>query len=121
MTTQASGILLKQFPEIQKIVVKIGSAEIPTEPMPMDAGDMIIVLKPKKEWTSASSFPELSEKMSKALSVIPGLTTSFQFPVQMRFNELMTGARQDVVCKIYGENLDSLTVYAKNWEVLSIL
>ncbi len=48
VTTQASGILLKQFPEVQKIVVKIGSAEIPTEPMPMDAGDMIIVLKPKK-------------------------------------------------------------------------
>jgi cobalt-zinc-cadmium resistance protein CzcA len=77
VTTQASGILLKQFPEIQKIVVKIGSAEIPTEPMPMDAGDMIIVLKPKKEWTS-SSFPELSEKMSKALSVIP---TDDQFSV----------------------------------------
>ncbi len=113
VTTQASAILLKQFSEIQKIVVKIGSAEIPTEPMPMDAGDMIIVLKPKKEWTSAKSFPELSEKMSKSLSSIPGLTTSFQFPVQMRFNELMTGARQDVVCKIYGEDLDSLTTYAK--------
>ncbi|ASW73551.1 acriflavine resistance protein B [Chryseobacterium piperi] len=112
-TTQAASILLKQFPEVQKVVTKIGSAEIPTEPMPMDAGDMIIVLKPKKEWTSATSFPELSEKMSKALQVIPGLTTGFQFPVQMRFNELMTGARQDVVCKIYGENLDSLAIYAK--------
>lgn len=112
-TTQAAHILLKQFPEVQKVVTKIGSAEIPTEPMPMDAGDMIIVLKPKKEWTSAQSFPELSEKMSKALKVIPGLTTGFQFPVQMRFNELMTGARQDLVCKIYGENLDSLAVYAK--------
>ena len=113
VTTQAAQILLKQFPEVQKVVTKIGSAEIPTEPMPMDAGDMIIVLKPKKEWTSASSFPELSEKMSTALKVIPGLTTGFQFPVQMRFNELMTGARQDVVCKIYGEDLDSLAVYAK--------
>jgi cobalt-zinc-cadmium resistance protein CzcA len=79
----------------------------------MDAGDMIVVLKPKKEWTSAHSFPELSEKMGDALKVIPGLTTSFQFPVQMRFNELMTGAKQDVVCKIYGENLDSLAIYAK--------
>jgi cobalt-zinc-cadmium resistance protein CzcA len=116
VTTQASGILLKQFPEIQKIVVKIGSAEIPTEPMPMDAGDMIIVLKPKKEWTSAKSFPELSEKMSKALSVIPGLTTSFQFPVQMRFNELMTGARQDVVCKIYGKTLTVSLPMPKTWK-----
>jgi len=104
---------MKQFPEVQKVVTKIGSAEIPTEPMPMDAGDMIIVLKPKKQWTSAHSFPELSEKMSNALKVIPGLTTGFQFPVQMRFNELMTGARQDVVCKIYGEDLDSLSSYAK--------
>jgi cobalt-zinc-cadmium resistance protein CzcA len=92
--------------------MKIGSAEIPTEPMPMDSGDMIVVLKPKKEWTSAKSFPELSDKMSKALRVIPGLTTSFQFPVQMRFNELMTGIRQDVAVKIFGENLDSLAIYA---------
>jgi cobalt-zinc-cadmium resistance protein CzcA len=113
VTTQAAKILLKQFPEVQKVVMKIGSGEIPTDPMPMDGGDMIVVLKPKKEWTSAHSFPELSEKMNKALQVIPGLTASFQFPVQMRFNELMTGAKQDVVCKIYGEDLDSLATYAK--------
>ncbi len=112
-TTQASKILLKQFPEVQKVVMKIGSGEIPTDPMPMDGGDMIVVLKPKKEWTSAHSFPELSDKMNEALQVIPGLTASFQFPVQMRFNELMTGAKQDVVCKIYGEDLDSLATYAK--------
>ena len=113
VTTQAAKILLKQFPEVQKVVMKIGSGEIPTDPMPMDGGDMIVVLKPKKEWTSAHSFPELSDKMNEALQVIPGLTASFQFPVQMRFNELMTGAKQDVVCKIYGEDLDSLATYAK--------
>lgn len=112
-TNQAAKILLKQFPEVQKVVMKIGSGEIPTDPMPMDGGDMIVVLKPKKEWTSAHSFPELSDKMNEALQVIPGLTASFQFPVQMRFNELMTGAKQDVVCKIYGEDLDSLATYAK--------
>ncbi len=112
-TTQASKILLKQFPEVQKVVMKIGSGEIPTDPMPMDGGDMIVVLKPKKEWTSAHSFSELSDKMNEALQVISGLTASFQFPVQMRFNELMTGAKQDVVCKIYGEDLDSLATYAK--------
>lgn len=112
ITTKAAAILLENFPEVEKVVTKIGSAEIPTEPMPMDAGDMIIVLKPKGEWTSATTFPELSEKMSQALKVIPGLTTGFQFPVQMRFNELMTGARQDVVCKIYGHDLDSLAYYA---------
>ena len=107
-TSKAAKILKDKFPEVEKVVTKIGSGEIPTEPMPMDAGDMIIVLKPKKEWTSAKTFPELSSKMSEALKDIPGLSTGFQFPVQMRFNELMTGARQDVVVKIFGENLDSL-------------
>ena len=111
-TQKASKILLERFPEVTKIVTKIGSAEVPTDPMPFEAGDMMVILKNKREWTSASSFPELSEKMTKALEEIPGITVGFQFPVQMRFNELMTGARQDVVCKIYGENLDSLTRYA---------
>jgi cobalt-zinc-cadmium resistance protein CzcA len=111
-TQQASGILLKEFPEVEKVVTKIGSSEIPTDPMPFEAGDMIVVLKPKKEWTSAKTFPELSAKMTTALEAVPGITVSFQFPVQMRFNELMTGARQDIVCKIFGENLDTLTAYA---------
>jgi len=111
-TQQASGILLKQFPEVEKVVTKIGSSEIPTDPMPFEAGDMIVVLKPKKEWTSAKTFPELSAKMTTALEAVPGITVSFQFPVQMRFNELMTGARQDIVCKIFGENLDTLSHYA---------
>lgn len=111
-TQKAAGILLKEFPEVQKIVTKIGSAEIPTDPMPFEAGDMMVILKDKKDWTSATTFPELSAKMTKALEVVPGITVGFQFPVQMRFNELMTGARQDVVCKIFGEDLDSLSKYA---------
>ncbi len=111
-TQQASKILLKQFPEVEKVVTKIGSAEIPTDPMPFEAGDMMVILKDKKEWTSAKTFPELSAKMTAAMEQIPGITVGFQFPVQMRFNELMTGARQDVVCKIFGENLDTLTQYA---------
>jgi cobalt-zinc-cadmium resistance protein CzcA len=111
-TQQASKILLERFPEVQKVVTKIGSAEIPTDPMPFEAGDMMVILKDKKEWTSATSFPELSAKMTTALEEVPGITVGFQFPVQMRFNELMTGARQDIVCKIFGENLDTLTNYA---------
>jgi cobalt-zinc-cadmium resistance protein CzcA len=106
-------ILNSRFPEIEKIVTKIGSSEVPTDPMPMDVADMIISLKDKSEWTSASSFAELSEKMTLAAQEVPGVTTSFQFPVQMRFNELMTGARQDIVCKIFGEDLDTLSLYAK--------
>ena len=106
-------ILKSRFPEIEKVVTKIGSSEVPTEPLPMDMGDMIITLKDKSKWTSASTFDELSKKMTLAAQEVPGVTTSFQFPVQMRFNELMTGARQDVVCKIFGENLDTLSLYAK--------
>lgn len=111
-TQKAAKILLDKFPEIIKIVTKIGSGEVPTDPMPMEASDLMVILKDKNEWTSASSFPELAEKMQAELNQIPGLFIGFQFPVQMRFNELMTGARQDVVCKIYGENLDTLSHYA---------
>jgi heavy metal efflux system protein len=111
--TKASKILKQQFPEVEQVVTKIGSGEIPTDPMPMEAADMMIILKDKKDWTSAKTFPELSEKMSKAIEVVPGVTTSFQYPVQMRFNELMTGAKQDVVCKIFGENMDTLAHLAQ--------
>ncbi|MFC4230939.1 CusA/CzcA family heavy metal efflux RND transporter [Parasediminibacterium paludis] len=111
-TQQAARILKTQFPEVEKVVTKIGSGEVPTDPMPMDASDMMVILKPKADWTSAKTFSELNKKMSKALQAVPGVTAGFQFPVQMRFNELMTGARQDVVCKIFGEDLDTLATYA---------
>ncbi len=111
-TQKAAHILKTQFPEVEKVVSKIGSGEVPTDPMPMEASDMMVILKDKSEWTSAKTFNELSGKMSKALEDVPGITAGFQYPVQMRFNELMTGARQDVVCKIFGENLDTLAVYA---------
>jgi heavy metal efflux system protein len=109
---KAAGMLKDQYPEVEKVVAKIGSGEIPTDPMPIEAADMMVILKPKKDWTSAKTFDELAEKMGSTLSVLPGVTFGFQYPVQMRFNELMTGARQDVVCKIYGEDLDTLAAYA---------
>ncbi len=109
---KAASLLMKQYPEVVKVVSKIGSGEIPTDPMPIEAADMMVILKPKKEWTSAETFDELAEKMGTTLSVLPGVSFGFQYPVQMRFNELMTGARQDVVCKIYGEDLDTLAAYA---------
>ena len=112
-TQRASELLLKSYPEIEKIVTKIGNGEIPTDPMPMEASDLMIILKDKKEWTSADNYDELAEKMSKTVSVIPGLSIGFQYPVQMRFNELMTGAKQDVVCKVYGDNMDTLAKIAK--------
>lgn len=111
-TQKAAHVLKTQFPEVEKVVTKIGSGEVPTDPMPIEASDMMVILKDKSEWTSAQTFPELETKMSRALEDVPGITAGFMFPVQMRFNELMTGARQDVVCKIFGENLDTLSVYA---------
>jgi len=118
-TTKAEKILKAKFPEINMIVTKIGSAEIPTDPMPVEAGDMIILLKDKKEWTSADTKEELMEKMEKALSDIPGVTTEFSQPIQMRFNELMTGVRSDVAVKIYGDDIDLLV--SKGDEVLQLI
>ncbi len=112
-TQKAAHILKSQFPEVEKVVTKIGSGEVPTDPMPMEASDMMVILKDKSEWTSATYFNELADKMSTALKAVPGITAGFQYPVQMRFNELMTGARQDVVCKIFGEDLDTLAKYAE--------
>ncbi|MHB1178080.1 MAG: CusA/CzcA family heavy metal efflux RND transporter, partial [Daejeonella sp.] len=109
VSQKAQAIILKNYPEVNQIVNKIGSGEIPTDPMPIEAGDMMVILKPKKEWTSASSREELVQKMQKSLSVIPNATFSFQQPIQMRFNELLTGAKQDVVIKIYGEDLNMLS------------
>jgi len=108
--TKAAEVLLQQFPdEVKEVVGKIGTSEIPTDPMPIEACDVIIVLKDKHEWTKASSQEELAEKMGEALEIIPGVTFGFQQPIQMRFNELMTGVRQDVAIKIFGEDLDVLS------------
>lgn len=118
-TTKAEQILKSRFPEIKMIVSKIGSAEIPTDPMPIEAADMIIILKDKEEWTSADSKEELMEKMEEALEEIPGAFTEFSQPIQMRFNELMTGVRSDVAIKIYGEDLEMLV--SKGDEVLQLI
>lgn len=109
---QIGKILKDNFQEVEKVVCKIGSGEVPTDPMPIEALDVMIVLKPKAEWINATSSNELMEKMQAKLADIPGLTTGFTYPVQLRFNELMSGSKQDVSCKIYGENLDTLAHYA---------
>ena len=109
---RAAKIIKAKFPEVKEVIGKVGSSEIPTDPMPVEACDLMIILKDKSEWTSAETRDELAEKMAEALEDIPGVTFGFQQPIQMRFNELMTGARQDVVIKVYGEDLNALTDYA---------
>tara|TARA_R110000823_G_scaffold68405_2_gene158937 strand:+ start:2426 stop:6826 length:4401 start_codon:yes stop_codon:yes gene_type:complete len=115
VSQKAQTILLNEYPdEVTQVVNKIGSGEIPTDPMPIEAGDMMVILSPKEDWTSAEGREGLIEKMQESLSVIPNATFSFQQPIQMRFNELLTGAKQDVVLKIYGEDLNILSDLASN-------
>ncbi len=111
---KSSRVLLDHFPEVEKVVSKIGTSEIPIDPMPTEVIDLIVVLKDHDEWTTATTRNELADKMSEKLQEqMPGVSYGFQQPIQMRFNELMTGARQDVVLKVYGEDLNQLEQYGK--------
>lgn len=112
-SNKATALLLREFPdEVREVIGKIGTSEIPIDPMPLEACDMIVVLSNKSEWKKAKTRDELAELMAVKLAALPGVSFGFQQPIQMRFNELMTGARQDVVIKVYGEDLDELTKYA---------
>lgn len=108
--------LLDQFPEIKDIVVNIGAAEIPTDPMPVEIGDYTLVMHPKSTWTSADSREELFEKMEHFLQNIPGVGYEFSQPIQLRFNELMTGTKADIAIRLYGDNLEVLADKAKETE-----
>lgn len=107
-TSMMAERIIKSFPEVKTVVGKTGSAEIATDPMPPEATDLIITLKPIKEWTTTKDYNELAQLMMKKLEVIPGVFFEANQPIQMRFNELMTGVRQDVAIKIFGENIDTL-------------
>lgn len=107
-TTTIERILVENFPEVREVVSRIGTAEVPTDPMALDAADMFVVLEDRSEWTRVNSKDELIEMMREELSVIPGIDLSFTQPIEMRFNELMTGIREDIAVKIYGDDLDVL-------------
>lgn len=104
--------MLRQFPEVKMVVGKTGAADVATDPMPPEASDLMVILKDKKEWRTTGDFYELADMMGEKLSTIPGVIAEPSQPIQMRFNEMMTGIRQDVAIKIFGENLDSLAIYA---------
>jgi cobalt-zinc-cadmium resistance protein CzcA len=112
-TSMQAARIVKQFDEVKLVVGKTGSAEVPTDPMPPEATDMMIMLHPIEEWKSGKSYDELADDILDKLSVIPGVFFEKNQPIQMRFNELMTGIRQDVAVKIFGENMDTLLTYAK--------
>ena len=111
-TSMQAERIIKSFPEVKQVVGKTGSAEIPTDPMPPEASDLIIVLKDKKEWITTDDYNELARMMIEKLEAIPGVFFEANQPIQMRFNELMTGVRQDVAIKIFGENIETLASLA---------
>lgn len=107
-STRAEKVLLDNFPEVRHVVSKIGTAEVPTDPMAIEDADIMIILNEKDEWTSAETREELVSKMKEKLEVIPGASFEFTQPIQLRFNELMTGAKTDIAVKIFGENMETL-------------
>jgi len=114
-TTKIESIL-KRFPEVDQVISRIGAAEVPTDPMSMEESDVIIKLKPKGEWVSAESKDELADKFKEALAEIPGVDFEFTQPIEMRFNELITGVRADLAIKIFGEDLEVLAKKASEVE-----
>jgi len=112
-STKAEAILLANFPEVKGVVSKIGTAEIPTDPMAVEDADIMILMKPKPEWTSASDRETLVAMMKAKLADLPGVSFEFTQPIQLRFNELLTGVKSDIAVKIYGDDLHQLAALAE--------
>ena len=106
--SKAEKILKQRIPEIKQAITRIGTAEIPTDPMPIEGGDMMLAMKPKDQWTTAKTQAEMIEKIEEAIAVIPGLAGEVSQPMQMRFNELISGVKQDVAIKVFGDNIEEL-------------
>ncbi|MGB5237438.1 MAG: CusA/CzcA family heavy metal efflux RND transporter [Flavobacteriaceae bacterium] len=109
LTTQIENILLEEFPEVEQVVTRIGAAEVPTDPMSMEESDVIIRLAPKSKWVTARNKDALAEKFKEALEILPTQGIEFTQPIEMRFNELITGVRADIAIKIFGEDLGKLS------------
>lgn len=107
-TTLIEKKVLERFPEVEKVVSRIGVADVPTDPMPMDIADVFVILRPRQEWTSAGSKDELINKIKAVVNEVPGANYEFTQPIEMRFNELLTGVREDIAVKLFGEDLQVL-------------
>ncbi|QZT39078.1 CusA/CzcA family heavy metal efflux RND transporter [Halosquirtibacter xylanolyticus] len=118
-STKVEKLLLNKFPdEINSIQTRIGVADIPTDPMPMDIGDSFVILNPPSEWTATKDKETLVKMFKETVTSIPGVNYEFSQPVEMRFNELLTGIREDLAIKIYGEDLQILSQKAAEIEKL---
>ncbi|MDZ7924905.1 MAG: CusA/CzcA family heavy metal efflux RND transporter [Marinagarivorans sp.] len=104
---------IKAFPEVDKVFARIGTAEVATDPMPPNVADNFVILKPRSEWPDPSkSKAEFTQELAIALAQLPGNNYEFTQPIEMRFNELISGVRADLGIKIYGDNLDQLVATA---------
>ena len=118
-STKAEKILIKNFPEVKHVVSKIGTAEIPTDPMAIEDADIMIILKPKDEWVSATNREDLVNQMDEKLKAVLGATFEFTQPIQLRFNELISGAKADIAIQIFGDDVDELFRLANKVERLT--
>lgn len=107
--TKCEQILKAKFPEVKTIVTKTGAPELATDPMGPEISDVIVILRPIEEWTTARTKEELVEMIQKELLVVPGVGLSFTQPIELKFNELISGARGDIAVKIFGDDLSVLT------------
>ncbi len=100
---------IKQFPEVDRIFAKIGTAEIATDPMPPNVADNFVMLKPQAEWPDPTrTKDDLVDAMQAAVGKVPGNNYEFTQPIQMRFNELLSGVRSDVAVKVFGDDMDTM-------------
>jgi cobalt-zinc-cadmium resistance protein CzcA len=113
VTTSAEKKLKAHFPEVRHVVSKIGTAEVPTDPMPVEAADVMVLLEPKEKWTSASTREELVAQMEVVLAGVWGAQFEFTQPIQLRFNELISGSKSDIALLVYGDHLDTLANVAQ--------
>jgi len=110
---------LKQFPEVDRIVAKMGTAEVATDPMPPSVADTYIILKPRASWPDPRrTKADLVAAMEAAAQKVPGNNYEFTQPIQMRFNELISGVRSDVAVKVYGDDLDVMSKTAGEIEAV---
>ena len=110
---------VKAFPEVDKVFAKLGTAEVATDPMPPSVADTFVMLKPRDQWPDPTrSKADLVAAMEAATAKIPGNNYEFTQPIQMRFNELISGVRSDVAVKVYGDNLDVMSKTASEIEAV---
>lgn len=104
---------IKSFSEVDKVFARIGTAEVATDPMPPNVADNFVILKPRSEWPDPSKTKdEFVEELEASLATLPGNNYEFTQPIQMRFNELISGVRADLGIKVFGDDLDQLAMTA---------